>query len=135
MHNNFDLDSDSQDEAVISEINITPLVDVMLLLMVIFLVTAPLMVNNLNINLPNAKGKSSEENINKTISINKDGQIFFDSKEVSQQQLNEELARVDASKTSIKLAIDKESQYQNVATILSILHQNKISNISFLTNN
>jgi biopolymer transport protein ExbD len=138
MKSDFNYQSDDNDnhEQVISEINITPLVDVMLLLMVIFLVTAPLMVNNLNIKLPKAVGAAETKSISKTISVKENGEIYFEDKAMSAEQLNTELAKLSSNKDIIiKIAAHHNSPYQYVATILSTLNQNKISNISFLTEN
>lgn len=128
-------ESDSQEE-IISEINITPLVDVMLLLMIIFLVTAPLLINNLNIKLPKAVGASEAKNVSKTISIKEDGEIFFDDKHVSLEELGQEVVKIQSNEELvIKIAAHHDSPYQYVASVLSVLSKNKISNISFLTQN
>lgn len=136
MKAGFEFGEDDSHEDVISDINITPLVDVMLLLMVIFLVTAPLMVNNLNIKLPKAIGASETKAISKTISLKEGGEIFFDEKPASLAAIEQELAALSAkSEIIIKIAADKDSRYQDVVAILSALSKNKISNISFLTQN
>lgn len=136
MKAGFEFGEDNNKEEVISDINITPLVDVMLLLMVIFLVTAPLMVNNLNIKLPKAAGASETKTISKTISIKEGGEIFFENKQVSLDELASELARISGdNEVMIKIAAHHNSAYQHIASTLSVLSKNKISNISFLTQN
>lgn len=127
-------DNDSGKEDVISEINITPLVDVMLLLMVIFLVTAPLMVNNLNIKLPKAVGASDTKAISKTISIKESGEIYFESMPIALSDLGGELSKFSSNQEIIiKIAAHQNAPYQHIASVLSVLSKNKISNISFLT--
>ncbi len=136
MKAGFEFGEDDSQEDVISDINITPLVDVMLLLMVIFLVTAPLMVNSLNIKLPQAIGASETKTINKTISIKQGGELFFENKRVSESELASELAKISgSSEIVVKIAAHHASPYQYIASVLSILNKNKISNISFLTQN
>lgn len=136
MKAGFEFGEDDSSEDVISDINITPLVDVMLLLMVIFLVTAPLMVNNLNIKLPKAIGASETKSISKTISIKEGGEIFFENKQVSEGELETELSKISGNQQMIvKIAAEHNAAYQYIASVLSILSKNKISNISFLTQN
>lgn len=136
MKAGFEFGENDSHEDVISDINITPLVDVMLLLMVIFLVTAPLMVNNLNIKLPQAIGASETKTISKTISIKEGGEIFFENKQVSDSELANELSKISGNQgVIVKIAADRHTSYQQIALILSALSKNKISNISFLTQN
>ena len=136
MKAGFEFGENDSHEDVISDINITPLVDVMLLLMVIFLVTAPLMVNNLNIKLPKAVGASETKNISKTIAIKEGGEIFFENQQVTLDQLSQELSNISGNnEIVIKIAAHQIAAYQHLASILSVLSKNKISNISFLTQN
>ncbi len=137
MKTGFDFDENEKGENLISEINITPLVDVMLLLMIIFLVTAPLLVNNLNVDIPKAEGVSQSKNISKMISVSATGDIYFENHLVSLEQLDLELKNLAklSAEISIKIAADKNSRYQEMASILSILSKNSISSISFLSKN
>ncbi len=135
MKTGFDFEENEKGEDLISEINITPLVDVMLLLMIIFLVTAPLLVNNLNVDIPKAEGASQSENISKMISVSAIGNIYFENQLVSLDQLDFELKNLAklSAEISIKIAADKNARYQDIASILSILSKNSISSISFLS--
>src|SRR5512140_3739788 len=76
----FNIDNDSDDLGAMSEINVTPLVDVMLVLLIIFMVTAPLMTQGLTVELPTAEGRNFETSsaTPSTISITRDGQILID---------------------------------------------------------
>lgn len=132
----FSFEKGNDDEKLISEINITPLVDVMLILMIIFLITAPLMINNLNIKLPKAVGSSDTKSINKTIMIAETGEISFEKREMSLEQLANELKQInDKNNIVIKIASHHNAPYQYIASVLSVLSKNNISNISFLTEN
>ncbi len=76
-----------RDKTVLSEINVTPLVDVMLVLLIIFMVTAPLLKQGIDINLPKAKGSSLSKEERFTITIKKDGTIYLNRKKITQNDL------------------------------------------------
>ncbi|MDC4994976.1 biopolymer transporter ExbD, partial [Acinetobacter baumannii] len=76
--------STSQEDDVVSEINITPLVDVMLVLLIVFIVTAPLLTNTVKVNLPKAAPtQSTDQNKAVVISVNPQGEIFLDKDKVT----------------------------------------------------
>jgi biopolymer transport protein TolR len=74
--------TDDEELGALSEINVTPLVDVMLVLLVIFMVTAPLLTQGLDVQLPKAEGKNFESTSNKpsTVSIQQTGVVYLDGK-------------------------------------------------------
>ena len=74
MKNNFQRE---ELQAPLSEINMTPMVDIMLVLLVIFLITAPIINSAINVNLPKENAKIISEEKAITISINKEGRFFF----------------------------------------------------------
>jgi len=132
----FSFEENNQDDNLISEINITPLVDVMLTLMIIFLITAPLMINNLNIKLPKASGVADSNSISKTITINEAGEILLENREMTLEQLASEMVQLNHRQDIlIKIAAHHNVPYQYVASVLSTLSKNNIANISFLTEN
>jgi biopolymer transport protein TolR len=119
-----------------SDINVTPFVDVMLVLLVIFMVTAPMMVTGLDVNLPQASARPIENADNKLVlSIKSDRKIFLGDSEVSLDRLEEAL------KTNEKLRVDKEIllhadqalPYGFVAKIMSIAKDAGISNVGMVT--
>ena len=130
MASNFDPnESDS-----ISEINITPFVDVVLVLLVIFMVTAPIMVKeSMNINLP--KGKSTERSIVKTfaVAISKNGQILLDGEVIEISFLYDRAVKIKADNPDIQLLIsaDKESKHGEVINVLDQIKQAGITNFAF----
>lgn len=125
---------DENQDQILSEINVTPLVDVMLLLMIIFLVTAPLLVNNIDVNLAKTKGQTTKEITKKVITIKESGEINLDNTKMTLRELETYLKNHNKN-LKIKIAADKNSRYQDVASILSLLSANRISNVSFLTRN
>ncbi len=130
----FNNSEDGQEE-VISEINVTPLVDVMLLLMIIFLVTAPLLINNIDVKLPQVVGASESKAVSKIIAIKENGDLSFDGSAISAQSLEKELIAISSKEVVVKIAADKNCRYQDVAAVLSLLGKSHISNVSFLTQN
>ncbi|MCE2687487.1 MAG: biopolymer transporter ExbD [Rickettsiales bacterium] len=132
MQNNFEREDF---QAPLAEINMTPLVDVMLVLLVILLITAPILNNSLNINLPNEKGLTKEENHKISLAIDKKGVYYF-----NEQPLNIEVVKLRLQENlnndkniSVNLHIDKEAEFSNVASMLSLLQELQMSNVSFIT--
>ena len=83
---------DNGDRGTMSQINVTPLVDVMLVLLVIFMVTAPMMQQGVQVNLPKAETKSlapKEDTL--VVSIEKSGRTFINTNEISADQLKDKL--------------------------------------------
>ena len=82
--------SSSQDQdSMITDINITPMVDVMLVLLVIFMIAAPsLYQGSIKIDLPSAKSGAATEKITLSFSLQKDGRIFLDKREVQKSEVN-----------------------------------------------
>ena len=130
MASNFDpTESDS-----ISEINITPFVDVVLVLLVIFMVTAPMMVKEtMNINLP--KGKSTERSKIKTfaIAISKRGQILLEGELIEMSLLYDKAIKLKAENPEIQLLIsaDKESLHGDIIKVLDQVKLAGITNFAF----
>ena len=88
MQNNFERE---ELQAPLAEINMTPLVDVMLVLLVIFLVTAPMLTSAIQLKLPNERASQISNEKPITISVNKLGQYFVDDSEVSEDELEQKL--------------------------------------------
>lgn len=122
---------------VVAEINVTPLVDVMLVLLVIFMITAPLMFNAIKLQLP----KTREVNpVNLTakqliLSYSKDGQYFLGANKVAYEDLIEttlkEMGELKAE--VIFLRADYSLSYGKVARLMSMLKHAGIVNISLVT--
>ncbi len=129
------LQNDGENDDLISEINVTPLVDVMLLLMIIFLVTAPLLINNIDVNLPKALGASQTKAESRVVAIKENGDLMLDGVKISLQELENRVSQFAKKDVMVKIAADKNSRYQDVASVLSLLSQNQVSNVSFLTQN
>ncbi len=107
---------------LVSEINVTPLVDVMLVLLIIFMVTAPMMTQGLDVNLPETTSKAlpqKEEPV--TITINKKQEIFLNKIKADQQLLRQQLENLAAKGTNrpIYLNADREVPYGTVVSVMA----------------
>lgn len=132
MHNPFDRE-DLQ--APLAEINMTPLVDVMLVLLVIFLVTAPMLNNAIKMNLPSEAAAQITEQKAITISVDSTGKYYFNDQEISAQALEDRLREIakDNTKQSIHIRADVAVSYGKVSHALAILQRYGFTNIGFVT--
>ena len=124
--------------SAISEINIMPLLDLAFALLIIFMITAPLLEQSIDLNLPFEDQKlqsSTEKNRFLTISINNEGLYFWDDREVDKAKLTELLEDISAQldKPVISIRADREIPYQKVITVIDLVKQNNLTKISLDT--
>ena len=123
--------------AAMSEINVTPFVDVMLVLLIIFMVAAPMLTVGVPIELPDtaASAMPNEEEEPLTISITADGLILLQTTEVSDAELIPKLAAIAAERTSDKvfLRADGALAYERVAHVMGALNAGGFNNIGLVT--
>jgi biopolymer transport protein TolR len=117
-----------------SEINVTPLVDVMLVLVVIFILTAPLLASSIKLDLPNsdaAKAGASDTPV--TVVINRSGQVYFNERAVSADELSarlQEAARI-RPETEVHLRADEAVPYGKVVEVMGAAQKAGLSRIGF----
>ncbi len=132
----------SKKRRYLTEINVIPYVDVMLVLLVIFMVTAPFMIQGIDVDLPEVESqpieKANLENV--TISISSVGDFFLDfesskNKAFSIVELKEELLKILKNNDSIEIYVrsDKEVIFGEVAKLMSLLQELKPGSINFIT--
>jgi biopolymer transport protein ExbD len=130
----FSTGKDSSD--VVSEINITPLVDVMLVLMVVFILTAPLLNNAVRINLPKTS-TTEPANPTKSVTVSVDGasKIYIDKREVDLAALEPELKSVVATnpELAVSLQADEGVPYRAVAKVIANIQRSGVTRLSVLT--
>jgi biopolymer transport protein TolR len=120
-----------------SEINVTPLVDVMLVLLIIFMVTAPMLTAGVPIDLPDSRAEAlKEESRQITVSMDSDGRVFLDDQELAPGELAERLANVDkgANAPLVVLRADRGLDYGRVVSVMGELNAAGFKSISLVTN-
>ncbi|MCU0539801.1 MAG: protein TolR [Desulfobacterales bacterium] len=128
--------SGNGDGGFMSEINVTPLVDVMLVLLIIFMVTAPMMVQGLDVALPQVTAQpldSREEQL--MVTVRKDSQIFINDFEVSLDELEGKLAKIIQGRASPELYLkaDREVPYGLVAQVMGRIKDAGVDKLGMVT--
>ncbi len=121
---------------LMSDINVTPLVDVMLVLLIIFMVTAPMMVEGIKVNLPKTKAKfisTKEEPL--VLTITKKREIFIQRYKVGLKQLGYKLKKIFEHRRDTQLLIkaDKEVPYGFVVKVIATVKRAGINKVGLVT--
>ncbi|MGY3860913.1 ExbD/TolR family protein [Aeromonas lacus] len=126
-----------EDEQPLSEINMIPMIDVMLVLLIVFMITAPLLTNAVKLELPEASSQLNQpEKKDITLAIDGTGKIYWNDKEVDEAAL---LAQMEsASKASgelpeLQLRIDKRVEYGIIARVMAQASQHGLHKIAFVS--
>ena len=120
----------------ISEINVTPFVDVMLVLLIIFMVTAPLLTAGIKINLPeSASVLKNEKNDPVTVSMNSKGEIYIQKKKISPNDLIKKLVALRGQNKDIKIYIkgDKNLNYGKIMDLMSFINKSGFKKVALVT--
>lgn len=127
----FDESSSGQPMA---EINTTPLVDVMLVLLVIFIITAPLFHQAVAIDLPQvAATKIEDKPLVIQLALDADGQLFWNGEAVSREELDQRFAAAAAGQPELHLRADRGVRYEKVADVMAAAQRANIVKIAFVT--
>ncbi len=127
----------NNNDSLMSEINVTPFVDVMLVLLIIFMVTAPMMVQGVNVTLPQAENSDSiateEEQL--IVSIDKDNKILINDFEVGIDFLNEKLTTIFKNRTTknVFLKADTNVPYGTVVRVMSEIKGAGVEKLGMVT--
>ena len=120
----------------ISEINVTPFVDVMLVLLIIFMVTAPLLTAGIKINLPeSASVLKNEKNDPVTISMNSKGEIYIQKKKILPNDLIKKLIALKGQNKDLKIYIkgDKNLNYGKIMDLMSFINKSGFKKVALVT--
>jgi biopolymer transport protein TolR len=121
---------------LMSDINVTPFVDVMLVLLIIFMVTAPMMSQGVSVSLPEATSKPlPSETDQLIITINKDNQIFINDFQVTLDFLQEKLSKIIQSRQNrdVYLRADKNISYGMVVRVMSEIKEAGVEKLGMVT--
>jgi biopolymer transport protein TolR len=122
---------------LMSEINVTPLVDVMLVLLVIFMITAPMMISGINVDLPDTRStplKGHDEPL--TLSIDKNGSIYIMDTQIEEKNLVEKLKAITHAKMDTRIFVrgDKTLSYGKIMSVVSEINVAGFSKVALITN-
>jgi biopolymer transport protein ExbD len=127
---------DGGGDDVMSEINVTPLVDVMLVLLVVFIVTAPLLTQAIHVNLPKtAETAPPDEKEAVYISVDAKGKVFIDKAEIAIESFEKELVTRKTADPEIALNLNADDgvQYGTVAKVMAAIEHSGITKLAILT--
>ncbi len=122
-------------QAPMAEINATPLVDVLLVLLVIFLVTAPMLTNAVKLQLPKETTAQVKEEKTSTLAIDAAGQYYLDDKPLTVSELEQQLTQLATSdaKRPLHIRADESVPYGKVSHILALAMRTGLTNVGFIT--
>jgi len=129
--------SPEEERGIMSEINTTPLVDIMLVLLIIFLITIPVITKTVPVQVPKAMNiptQTKPENI--TLSINKEGDVFWGQNRVpTMAQLVEQIEReaVKVPQPEIHIRADAQTDYKNVGKVIASINKGGLVKVGFIT--
>ena len=126
----------NSNERPMAEINVTPLVDVMLVLLIIFMVTAPMLQTGIDVNLPRVKAKSidvAEEKL--VLTVNHAQQIFINRKRIDLSELGIKLGSIIAARTDrdLYLRADKDVPYGFVVQVMAEVRKSGVDKLGMIT--
>ena len=119
----------------ISDINMTPLMDLTFILLITFIITFPLIEQGIAINLPKGKAADIQEIVSRSISLSLDKQLYLDDGPVSKEELVAAMADVSTAEpdTTIYVRADRKLAYGEVVEIMRVLHDANITRMALVT--
>lgn len=128
--------SGQQHQMPTAEINMTPLVDVMLVLLIIFIITAPLMTHSVKLDLPRASSTPTPQKpVTLQVSINAENQVFIDSEVVDRSTLETRFSTAVEQDANVEMHLkaDRATRYEAVAETMSAARRSGLTRIGFVT--
>ena len=128
--------SSSRSRSLMSEINVTPFVDVMLVLLIVFMVTAPMLTVGVPVNLPNSEADSLPDDQEPlTLSINSKGETFIQDTKVAFNELVPKLLAISKNRTDTRIYVrgDKSINYGRVLEIMGMLSGSGFTKVALIS--
>ncbi|ACC71126.1 biopolymer transporter ExbD [Paraburkholderia phymatum] len=125
-----------EDDGLMNEINMTPLVDVMLVLLIVFMVTIPVIRHAVKIDLPHASSQKEDmKPAQVTVSIDADGNVMWDEQKISDDTLQAKIAAAAQQnpQPELHLSADRKVAYEKVAEVMSAAQAGGLTKIGFVT--
>ncbi|MDX8390328.1 MAG: protein TolR [Mariprofundaceae bacterium] len=126
----------NQHSKPMGEINVTPLVDVMLVLLIIFMITAPLMTQGVKVDLPDTDAPAITQNTEPLIiSIKKNGDIYLQKQRVKLEEIAPRIAAIKKQKPDLPVFIrgDAKTAYEHIAQVMGVLAAASIQKVGLVT--
>ena len=126
----------SNSDQLMSEINVTPFVDVMLVLLIIFMVTAPMMVQGVDVDLPKATSKALKGGEDRLIiSVDEESKVYINEQVVSVEFLTKKLSAIleNFDKKNVYLRADKKVPYGIVVNVISKIKKSGVDSLGMIT--
>ncbi len=123
-------------QPLMADINVTPMVDVMLVLLVIFIIAAPMFTHAIKLDLPQAQaGAAQQQAASVSLAIDAKGKIFWNNEAVDAKGLDAKLAQSSklAPQPELQLRADKETRYETVAQVMAAAQASGLTKLGFVT--
>ncbi len=119
----------------ISEINMTPLMDLTFILLITFIITFPLLEQGIRVNLPKAQAEELDVAESRAVTVDREGHYYLDDRPVTPQALEAELRKTARADPEILVLVraDEELRYARVVEVMKILHAAGISRMALVT--
>jgi len=129
------LHSGRDHESALSEINVTPLVDVMLVLLIIFMVAAPMMNRGIDVDLPATASADPLDDERIEITLDTKGQLWLGDREVHEDFLRDEMRKLSRARpgTGVFLKADAKSAYGSVLRVMDLIRTSGVTKIAMIT--
>ena len=128
--------NDNHQAGPMAEINVTPMVDVMLVLLVIFILSAPLFTHSLQLDLPTAKSSPAPEKPQTvSVAIDAAGKLYWQDQQVTLEELTRRMTEAAGKKPQpeVQLRADKATRYEVIADVMSAAQNNGLNKLGFVT--
>ena len=118
-----------------AEINVTPLVDVVLVLLIIFMVTAPLMQRGIDVDLPRTVSQTADQEERIVVSVSKEGKVFIGDVQIPMEDLSDHIRQrtIGKQNSAIFLRGDKTLQYEVIMNVMDEMKRSGVPTIGLVT--